>query len=389
MSVRVSCPFCNATFTPPAGRAICPRCGELVPVTVHGEDDGEPGDVSPPEVSVPSSGGLTSPGSPRRRIILVAVALGLVALGIGVGVLYSRGHKPRPNPESDAITDAVTAPAELAGLGYLPADCNLVFAVQTGPLLAYATRTNQEPRELLAKAGVPDAVFATLGRLGLTLPQIDHIAGGTRIGDAEQEVRLALVLVLRRAADEDVFLPGLGAKKVPGPKARFHVTFAGLPMLMAKASETVWVFGLDEKDLAPAERGGGKPQLSPGLREMLAERLPPDAAVWAAADRDRWAEKPFVKLAARGQKHSEWLPVIARGQAAVAGLSFGEQPRLRVFVRCVDGDTGEKLRAYFQSKAADEAIRTGGAGEWAMFDAPADPRNGLQTVRQWLDDAGK
>ena len=104
----------------------------------------------------------------------------------------------------------------------------------------------------------------------------------------------------------------------------------------------------------------------------------------------RHAPQPLVKLAV-GQvlKQPQALSLLAKGQAAAVGLSFGESPRLRVAVRCVDADTGEKLRAYFQSKAMTDATRVTGEGEWATFDAPADPQNGVQPLRQFLDDAGK
>jgi hypothetical protein len=122
---------------------------------------------------------------------------------------------------------------------------------------------------------------------------------------------------------------------------------------------------------------------------MLSQKLPPEAAVWAAADSGRWAARPAVKLlVGEMMKKPDWLPILAKGRAAVAGLSFDDPPRLRVFVRCAEAGTGEQLRAYFRARA-DEGTRTGGAGEWALFDTPLDPRNGVRPLRQMLEEAGR
>src|SRR5262245_8526702 len=107
-----------------------------------------------------------------------------------------------------------------------------------GPILAYAARTNQEPRELLPRAGVPDATFAAIARAGLTLPQIDHVVAGT----SAHEPSFTLVLVLRRPLDdEEPFLQKLQAQPNPwGKKDHFNVTLDGrFPLYMVRVSPRV------------------------------------------------------------------------------------------------------------------------------------------------------
>ncbi|MDB5311642.1 MAG: hypothetical protein JWO38_5844 [Gemmataceae bacterium] len=399
MSVRVSCPYCNTGFTlpelPPTGRATCPRCGDSFPVRGRVEEQEPAGPAAqPPDTQHPSLSTRRSQRARRSvaRAVGIGLAMGLVGIGIGLAVVYVRGgfRHPAPEPEPGPSATA-TPPTELRGLGYLPPGSNIVVAVQPGPVLAYAARTNQDPRELLIKAGVPASVLATLDRLGITLPQVDHIVAGALIPDADlREFRLSVALVLRHPlADEDRFLDQLKAHRVSqGGKTRYKVELAGLQWWLTRASETAWVFGWTEKDLDPAENGG-KTQLAAGLREMLGEKLPADAAVWAAADSARWAEKKPVEVLlelAGGKK--DWLAVLNKGQAAVAGLTF-DPPRLRVFVRCSDADTGEKVRAYFAKKATGDGVRVGGAGEWAMLDTPGDPQTGFAALKGFLDDAGK
>jgi hypothetical protein len=397
MAIRVSCPYCNTSFAlpgvPPTGRAACPRCGDTFAVRATDETEqiADAGQVeeTPPPVAPPT------PRRPRTgRRLVGGVCLAVFGFGVGLGVTYLRGgFKTRPNPEPDSSPSvAATPPADLAGLAYLPSDTKLLAAVQPGPILAYAARTNQEPRELLARAGVPDVVFALLARAGLTLQQIDHVVAGTNA----HELRFTLALVLRRPPDdEEQFLRGLQAKPDrQGKKDRYEVAPVGSVSLpMARVSPRVWVVGWSAQkgDLAAVERGGygsGARHLSPDLQEMLAQKLPPDAAVWAAADTDRWGENPLIRFAAFPEPGVRGLlPLLAKGQAAVAGLSFDDPPRLRAFVRAADAETGEQLRAYFRRKATADAARTGGAGEWAMFDTPFDPRDGVRPLREMLGDA--
>jgi hypothetical protein len=270
--------------------------------------------------------------------------------------------------------------------------------VQPGPVLAYAARTKQDAGELITRAGFPQRVLGLVNELGLTLPQIDHLAGGTTIGNAAFDPRLTLVLVLRRPpADEDAFLDKLKAKKQPGGKSRYDAELANLPVVVARVSPTVWVFGLalgsqPQQNLEAVERGGygpGGTQFHKGLNEMIGQRVPPDAAAWLATDDDRWAEKPGVKLVAPLFKMPELLPALARGRAGMAAVSFGDPPRVRLFVKTADDATGQRVRDYFQERAADERAQVGGAGDLAFLDMPIDPANAFATLQQFLGDAKK
>ncbi len=123
--------------------------------------------------------------------------MGLAGLAVGLWVYHNRDETPPHGEPGPPLRPAhETTPAtELQGLGYLPADTNIAFAVQPGPFLAYATRTKQDPREVMVRAGLPGKVFNTVMELGLTLPQIDHIAGGTYLGNGNFELRFTLALV--------------------------------------------------------------------------------------------------------------------------------------------------------------------------------------------------
>jgi hypothetical protein len=329
-----------------------------------------------------------------RRSVLIALGMGLLGLATGFVVYYGKG-KPTPNaePELERPAAAATAPLQLAGLGFLPADTNIAFAVQTGPLLTYAAKHDLDPRELLTQAGIPARAIDTLNGSGISLPQIDHIAGGTSLGDGTFSLRLTLVLVLRKPlADEDAFLHKLEARKQAG-KARYDVVAAGFPLLVARVSPTVWVFGLDEKDFEAVNRGGHGPggkQFPGGLAQSIGQQVPPDADAWLAANDERGADKAGVKVVLELLGKKEWLPVLAKGRAGMAALSLGDKPRLRIFVKAADESIAQQLRSYFQKKAAEnDTARTGGAGEIAFYDAPVVPAKLLSTLKQFLADAVK
>lgn len=392
MSVRLSCPSCNTVFVLPAppDRATCPRCGDVFPVRSYTEvaDEGEgvPGGGSEPRAS-------RTRGEGRRMLGVVAAAAALILLaGLPPFLVYFKRLKNKA-PEPAAPAAVAAPPSKLAGLGYLRADCNAVFAVQPGPLLHYAARTKQEPRDVLAQVGLPDAVRGTVEQFGVPLAQIDHIAGGATLGDGDDALRLALVLVLKQPlADEDDFLKKLKAKPVAGEKPRHDVVVGKFPLLLARVSPTVWVFGLDDKDLAAVDRGGSGPggaQFRPGVRAMLAA-VPPEAAAWVAADDDHdWTQKPVLKLLGESADAKKWLPAMKDGRGGLVAVSLGEQPRLKVQVRAADDASAARVRAYFAARAAEtESATAGGSGPLAHFDAPFDAASG-KLLQRFLTDAGR
>ena len=147
---RLSCPFCNASFEPPPeGRVVCPRCGETVPVR---------GRESAP--LLPTAAPEPPPKRPVLPVVLVlAVLVGLVAV-------YLAWDRPGTDPAAQVPPPppigTPVAPAQLRGLDYLPADANVVLAVQVSPVVEHAKRTGQNPFDVLTKAGVPAAALSAL-----------------------------------------------------------------------------------------------------------------------------------------------------------------------------------------------------------------------------------
>ncbi len=375
--MKLSCPYCNHAFeAAPAARVTCPRCEDAFPVR------GGPAPVHS-IWSREAAQAVDLAGVLKQRLKQAAIVLLLIFLVIA-GIVFWKIREQQKFVPPDPLpppTAGVTPPLELRGLGYLPPNCNLVFAVQPGPLLVYAEKTRQDPVELLTKNRIPASALGALAKAGITLQQIDHIIGGFLIPELNEEPRICLVLVLRMPlVDEAKFLEQLHAKEGEWEN-RFEVKFDNLPMKLAKSSPTTWVFGFTEKDLVNAADGA---EMSPSCRELIQEWVPRDAAVWAAADTARWSEKPILKLLKK-----EWLPFLAKGRAATVSLSFADEAKLRVAVRCVDTDASDKLFAYFKGKATGERSLANRVGEWTNLEVVADPKDIFTTVKGFLDDAAR
>src|SRR5207244_3161922 len=142
-----------------------------------------------------------------------------------------------------------------------------------------------------------------------------------------------------------------------------------------------------EKDVDSLE---GTAQQSPGLRTMLAEQVPAEAAAWFAADSARWTEKkPVAALLAVSGWKKEGIDMLAKGRAGIVAVTLADPPRLRLAVACDNSESSEKLRAYFQGRASAKASTPGGSGEWATLEIPADPQAAFQSIKGMLDDAGR
>lgn len=409
MSARLSCPSCNTAFSldaiPEHRRVTCPRCGDIFPIRGEGGaentgpktiDGGQPSAVAQYQ-------NQKHKAEHSRRTPMVVVGLVVVTVAIGLTIYFTRTPKPRTEPQlAPEITATATPPVQLTGLGYLPAECNVVFAIQPGPLHVHAERMKQEPRQTLAQVGLPEQVLGTLDSIGIPLAQIDHIAGGTHIGDTVFEPRLALAVVLKQPhADETGFLKNLKAKATPGGKERYEVELGKLPLTLARVSPTVWVFGWSDNDLRAVEKGGFGPGGTQfrkseshdgrglyGSVQGMIRAVPSEAAVWAVAHDERdWTQKPLIQFVGKSPDAKKWLPVFKDGRGGMAAITFGERPRMTLLVRTAEPATAERVRGYFQARATEiESAESLFCGETcAQFDGPFDPK----TLQRFLADAAK
>lgn len=381
MSVRVSCPFCNAAVPlaeiPPGRRVPCPRCGETFPVK------GEVGESAGPAPSLngePVPPPPAAPGWSLRSLAAVGGAVGLVLFAVAL-LLTKRPPPPtEPTAPKPAAGPTTFPPAAVPGLRYLPAESAVVAAVQPGPLVAHAARTGTDPRQLLAKAGVPDAVFAALDRLGLKLEDVDHLAAGLVLPADSAVPRLVVAAKLRQPpADDTDLLRRLKADRyrTPGGETRYKVDLGGLPVRLARPDPLTLLFATDDPDLDRASKpAAGSDHLPAGLRETLAQ-LSPASVVWAATDADDWAAKPTVKAGLLVLKRPDLADRLKAVRAAGVGLSL--EPELRATVALRAAGDGDRFRDSVAAAVAGKDVQIGGAGLWTTVEA--DPGELVRMAR--------
>lgn len=358
-----SCPYCNHEFQAAASRSACPRCGETVPTRGPAAEPGAAFDA--PRVA-PSLGDAVKS---RLKFALLATLLIVVVIGGTVAKYYLDERRKKQQPPAPISAAAVHPPLQLRALEHLPPDVNLVVAIQPGPIAAAAEKEHQDPVALLTQNGIPGSVFSSLARAGITLQQVDHAAIGIHVPGAGEELRLCVALVFRQALpDEAAFLRQLQAKPA-GPPGRFEVQFDKLPIQMARVSETLWLFGLGDKDLA----GASGSRLAADFQEVIGRRVPSDAVLWAAAAPTAWSDKPILKALKK-----DWLKLVASQRAAA--IAFIEPGRLSVALQSDAPEDAEKRRRFFKSRATGEHSSAGGEGNWATLSIPVEPKNVAATL---------
>src|SRR5262245_28980669 len=112
MPVSIVCPYCRTPFSvddPAVHRAVCPRCGETVPVR-----PAEAGaDVNP--VAIAPTETLTSPRWFKPTFFASCITA-LVILVIGLWWVFSDPKRPGSNPTA-RDPDGTRPPSALTGVG--------------------------------------------------------------------------------------------------------------------------------------------------------------------------------------------------------------------------------------------------------------------------------
>lgn len=215
--MNITCPFCNAVVVVDASqsreiRPTCPRCGESVPMPAHGTET----------TNATESAAAVAPSSSNRREgnrrvgMFVICAMLILAAVVAVAVIKSRSKR------------GLTSLAEMETLGYLPADTNLIIALQ----IAKADET-PEQREILDKMGFGPGSMLDIERIaGIQRDQIEDAVLGVRLDKGLPRIRL--VVRTKSAYDEQAVRNKLGAKasKKLGEREYAIITPPGLPFFL-------------------------------------------------------------------------------------------------------------------------------------------------------------
>jgi hypothetical protein len=291
----ISCPYCNAMLVSdqirPAGQKFsCPRCGEPLPAYLIA-------DLPTPPATVPAPATVSPRTDWTNRRIGWSV-LGIMSLMAVCGLIfalltqeYRRKNDYRMKKDTTP-PPTVQAPGELAGLGYLPPEVNVVAAVQVAELFK-----DRDGKQLL-EAPRPAVLDLALGlvekRTKLKAEEVDHIVLGTEIKAKLPQ----LTVVVRTRAPYDAaalaktLLPAAPTRHRGGLLFRFDLR-PGQGMLWCPQPQTLVLLlrlnafkteDLDAIPLTPRKDADAPPQ---AVREILTgNRVGKQSLAWIAGSVD-------------------------------------------------------------------------------------------------------
>ncbi|MFO0935248.1 MAG: hypothetical protein U0798_01895 [Gemmataceae bacterium] len=173
MSVS-TCPFCNAVLPAPAP-TFCPRCDERLPGGVESTAAGFPSKPAAREAS-PKWFRI---GFPLSCLVSIVLFFG--------GLYFVNRSKTNDAPPTSATTKksgdstagpATVPPLNLAALAYLPANVQMIAAVQTAPIDHFARRSLVDGNGCCSMRDSPIDFRFGLAKSGVPYESIDHFAIG-------------------------------------------------------------------------------------------------------------------------------------------------------------------------------------------------------------------
>jgi hypothetical protein len=361
-------------------------------------------------------------GKPRTNGVLAGFVLANMA-AVALLVLpyalatkgFRRDHDPKQPPtapqQADASLPPVSgpiAPANLAGLGYLPDDINIVAAIHVAELAQQpigqkllgrpkADAQGAEPAPWLIEQGLGRVEHLT----GLKAEAMEHVVFGLK--DAGMPT-LAVVVRTLKPYDPALLARAQG-KVVPTefrnrPLYQFTVVLGGqaplaLPgqglLWCADAQTLVLLFNLqltarDKEMLAERPRIGS--EVAPrALKPFLNERLPAGTQIWwAAAD----LEGPFkiANLLPGSPKDAKLAALMKKATRLAVGLRLENDATINGNVECADIATAQQLRECLKElnfpnlgkpKVAEPAPQ--GPDRWVAFQLRGSPEMVARALR--------
>ncbi len=398
MTTQVHCPYCNASIevTPEEAsrpRLQCPRCGDTF-VNRTAEDGSANGSSSAIAAGPPDEG---LPAPPRKRLSNIALArlivggmVCLAAVGLAYAlatVNYRRHNDVRPDPLKPpklAPSVVAVAPADLAGLGYLPADCIVVGGIHMAQITAEPAG-NELLKQLKAHKARLD-IDQLAEWVGLPGKDIDHVAFGLRPDDS---FSAWLIVHTRQPYSPDALAAALAPAKATvhhgrpvyrppqHPPARMIWLYD--PKTLAVRLSLVGV-ELTDLDQLPAQPRTGAAGLSAPIRPVL-DRLDRESVLWLAGDASKvpWlplASKLALNVPPALESSLKGIDLFGADLRFYKGLTFDLKLRARDDKAAQPLDT--LLRKIFPP--GDKTKVTGPDANWLMVQTSMDADKAAQAL---------
>ncbi len=176
------CPFCNGVLpalasSPADGKHKCPRCGEPVAAERWKVDPALATAFQAGTAPVQRAADFR-PANRKTGLIVLGIMISMAVAGLSYALWTTKIRKDRhPKPVDKFETITARRPMELAGLGYLPKDCQLIAGLHIAEMLN--DKTGQalwaEPRPALLDWSVKQIGRTT----GLKVGDLDHVVLAT------------------------------------------------------------------------------------------------------------------------------------------------------------------------------------------------------------------
>jgi hypothetical protein len=310
---------------------------------------------------------------PRRNFTIALFILGNMACVASIVLPFAvatresrRGNDPKGVPKELAVpVNEVREipPSSLAGLGYLPEDCNLAAGIHVAELT-----TLPAGAKLLAWQGEgetrPWLLQMVLGPVerwtGLLPEAVDHVVVGTHL-DATLP-NLIIVIRTRQPYNPQALAkaqaPAVAVRHLDRDLYQFSTKPVGAGMLYAADPKTLILIlrvdAVTERDkqlLSAVQRTGtaGPPEL---LRTILRERLSSATPIWWAATE---IERPEIAMALLpiGRKDSELAKLLRNAKSVVGGLRLQKDAEVMGAVECADAQAARRLATVLEQQTVD------------------------------------
>jgi hypothetical protein len=296
---------------------------------------------------------------------MAAMALMILPFALAT-TAFRRGNDPRPPAPAGDHSSIVVAPvhavgpAALAGLGYLPENCNVVAAIHVAALVEQPIAqhlfvppkadADAPPRPWLVENGVG----LVTRRTGLKTEEIDHVIFGIK---DDFRSTTSLVVRTRKPYSTDLLASTMRLVEPYRQKKlyRFSVSLGALGPFALPVQGQLWCadaqtmilqfnFKLEERDkelLIDNPRTGTQIPPRP-LRAFLADRLSPGTLIWwAAAD----VEPPDILagLVPGTVKDSDLAKLLPRARGLTMGLRLQKDAAVLGNIECPDQATAKRL----------------------------------------------
>jgi hypothetical protein len=284
-------------------------------------------------------------------------AVVLVGAGLMLLSIPTRPNRHLPaDPGGTVVPVQSVPPGQLAALGYLPADTNLVVGFHVAEALR-----DPAAKELLAPS--PEGIGkGTHDRFkewtGLELEDLDHAVLGLKLDD-QLIPQVLLVVRTQRPYDVQRVVSVLKAVRLTQVGGRTVYRFAVENTLRQNAylacpDERTMLIGLKAEDLkrVPSFPTSGIDRLPAPVQKLLQERLPAATPFWAVGHVDDWEKTALHSLVTLWIK-DDWA-VLSKVQTFGLWWQAEDGGTLTMAFRCADDGSARALRMYVMAEENGE-----------------------------------